>query len=98
MRVRYRPVNPWLFWAGVGTLIVGIALTSVGPVSTGKGSSFNVAVPVDWVALVFLVLSFALPADLPAVVRNDPAAKAGGSAPDSRPGEQAPRAGGPPVS
>lgn len=98
MRLRYRPVNPWLFWAGVATLIVGIALTSVGPVPSGKGSWTDVAVPVDWLALALIVLSFALPADLPAVVRNNRSVEAGDGPPDSRPGELAPRAGGPPVS
>jgi len=38
------------------------------------------------------------PADLPAVVRNNRSVEAGDGPPDSRPGELAPRAGGPPVS
>ncbi len=97
MTVRHRPVNPWLFWSGMGALVIAIALADAGPLPTGNGSTLNVGVLVGWLAIVLFVLSWALPVELADVVRAKHRAARPSDGAGSRPEEQAPRAGGPPV-
>jgi len=68
----YRPVQPWLFWAGFFTVAVGVLGWNLLEIPIGNGGTFYLGVVVGLIGLILLSLSYASGQGLPDVTRRRP--------------------------